>query len=149
MVTMTYEIPAKRRARWRGKSRRWKFIALGTFVAAVIGWHLVPAWRKHVLGSALDDLKAYRRAHGRFPMSQAELDEALDERALARRVCYVAYHVGPDWDSYTVTYRDYDGGKGCTLHFNHNDFSDFPDTSRYEASLESESTRVDWGSWCD
>ena len=102
---MTYEIPAERRARWRGKSRQKKFIALGVFAAIVIGWHLVPAWRKYALESAFDDLKAYRRAHGRFPTSQAELDEALDEGALARRGCYVAYHVGTDWHSYTVTYE--------------------------------------------
>ena len=146
---MAYKVPVKRRAGWRGKSRRWKFLALGAFVAAVIGWHLVPAWRQHVLESALDGLKSYRRAHGRFPRSQAELDEALDERALARWGCFVAYHVGPDWDSYTVTYRDYAGGKSCTLHFNHFCFCDFGDASRYEACLESESTRVDWGSWCD
>lgn len=146
---MTDETPAEQRVRTRGKSRRWKWIVLGAFVAAVVGWHFVPAWRQHVLASALDDLKAYRRANGRFPTSQAELDEALDEKALARRGCYVEYRVGANLDSYTVTYHDYNGGKGCTLHFNHDCFCDFPDESRYEVSLEADETLVDWGSWCD
>jgi hypothetical protein len=146
---MKYEVPRKRRLRWRERVRRPRYIAAGVVLVALVGWHLVPAWRKHVLESALDDLKVYRHAHGRFPRSQVELEEALDERALARWGCFVAYHVGPDWDSYTVTYRDYDGGKGCTLHFNHDCFCDFPDTSRYEASLASDGTPVDWGSWCD
>ena len=146
---MSYLDLVKRQAASRRKSWRRKRIVLGTLIAVALAWHLVPVWRQNALESARDGLAAYRRAHGRFPTSQAELDNALDQRALARRGCYVAYHVGPDWDSYTVTYREHDGGKGCTLHFNHVCFCDFPDQSRYESCGDADGTWDEWGSWCD
>ena len=144
-----YEIPPKRRARWHEKSRRPKFIALGVFVAAVIGWHFVPAWRKHVHDSAVEELQSYRSAHGRYPISQAELDVALDEHALARRGCYVKYDLGHNFHTLTVIYRPYEDGRGCTLHFNHHCFCDFGDTSRYEADFSSDGTQDEWSEWCD
>jgi hypothetical protein len=144
-----HEIPPKRRARRQEKSRRPKFIALGVFVAAVIAWHFVPAWRKHVLESAFVDIHAYRIAHGHFPTSQAELDEALDEHALARRGCYVEYDDGPNFHTLTVIYRQYKDGRSFSLGFNHDCFCDFPDTSRYEAVVTFDCNLVEWDEWCD
>jgi hypothetical protein len=138
---MKYGVPRKR--------RRWKLIALGAFVAAVIGWHFVPAWRKHVLDSAVEVLQVYRSAHGRYPISQAELDAALDQGALARRGCYVKYDLGPNWDTTTVIYRPFEDGRSFELRFNHHCFCDFGDTSRYATCSSSDGKRDEWTETCD
>jgi len=139
----------KRRLGWREQIRRPRSIAAAVILLTMVGWHLVPVWRKHVLDSAVEELFAYRSAHGRYPISQAELDAALDQGALARRGCYVKYDLDPNWNTTTVTYRPFEKGRSFELRFNHHCFCDFPDTSRYETYSSSDGSRDEWNETCD
>src|SRR5258705_12291641 len=58
--------------------RRLRFIIVCSLIVVVlIGWHFLPTWKKYALQSACARIDAYYRAHGHFPASQAELDQAL------------------------------------------------------------------------
>lgn len=130
-------------------ARRTRRLAVmwGFVVVVLTGWHFLPNWKMYSLQSACAQLDAYRQAHGRFPASQAELEDALKVGGLfwlgagvsfgesdlsSMRVVYSPITEGPD-------------GPGYELCFNHDCFCHFGDTDRYRFY----SSVREWETWYD
>jgi len=126
------------------KRTRRAMLVFGLAILLIAGWHLLPRWRMYALKSAIGQLKRYRDTNGRFPLTERDLADALQDSGSG--VLGTRVETGGDVLRDTgVKYRAYPDGAGFTLHFNHNCFCDLGDTSRYEYDSWDDS----WFSWCD
>lgn len=135
-------VAAVRTAKFR-RSRR-AILAVGAFVLLMVAWHPVPRWRMSALQSEVERLNAYQAANGRYPMTEVELDAAL-QRCGFGGLWRKAEFNGSPLSGMGLKYRPNDGGSGFTLHFNHHCFCEPFDTSRYAYSSGDDS----WSHWCD
>lgn len=143
-----YEIPRARRCAWRRRCwSPWLSRAALAGIAFLACWHFVPSLRMRAVERPVRDLEAYRRAHGRFPMTEAELRDAVHgSRTTFEALLDAEPSFGGDCLHGThLKYDVYDGGANFTLHFNQDCFCDGLDTSRYEY----DSSDGTWFHWCD
>src|SRR5262245_51878254 len=72
----------QRRLRPRRRIRR-TLIGTSALLELMAGWHLYPKMRIHALKAEIQSIWKFRDSNGHYPVSQAELDIALDQDAPA------------------------------------------------------------------
>lgn len=138
-------------ARWKtsnaaeSRRRRRTLIFLSTIAAGVLGWFVVPTLRMLALDRTIRQLKDYREATGRFPVSALELAAALHgETTVTDAMLGTEPEFGGyTWDDMGVHYTSDATGSWFELRFNHPWF--VYDTGRFDYDTVSDG----WGHWYD
>ena len=125
-------------ARWKTscasgfRRRRRALVFFSTIAAGVLGWFIVPTIRMRALDESILQLKDYRTATGRFPVSALELSAALRGKTTAADAILRTepQFGGYTWDDMGVHYTADAEGTSFALRFNHLWF--VYDTGRYE-----------------
>ena len=127
------------------RRRRLRFVALVALAAFLTGWHFYPHWRMHAFGAIVQDLDHYRAATGRYPVSNADLQAALQRGGgsfgpTKLEFGGISLHgIGP------AAYVPAADGSGFTLGFSHDCFCNPFDTTFYEYYSRDGA----WDSWSD
>src|SRR5688572_29482118 len=105
-------------ARLEQRRRRRAIIAWAAVLTSLIAWHVYPYWRMWSLESTILELRHFRDANGRFPLSKT------DVKSLA----------GSD-----VAYMTDKTGAGFGLRFNHPCLYDLGELRRWDYDSSSDS----------